>query len=198
MICCVVTDCVVLLLYIVVRGYSVYACCLLCADYTGLFILLFPLLFCLILFLCCALYWLRVRDFFLMFVCFVLLLFFIRLSVGVWIFIQSSQSNNQNYFNPISLRACFLFCLASLLNQSNRIVLFSPILFYFSAWFLFCLTIASTNPIELSNLFQSYLFSRFVFVCCDVCCYVKSIIRDKKIPTFLGVGFCFGFVSLKD
>ena len=37
-------NCVVLLHYIVVRDYNVYACCLLCAACLLLFVLSFPLL----------------------------------------------------------------------------------------------------------------------------------------------------------
>ena len=66
---------------------------------------------------------------------------------------------------------------------------------------LFCfvasggLNIPSINPTQPSELFQSYfifapcvcLFALpvcFVFVCCAVCFDDKSIIRDKKKPTF--------------
>ena len=72
------------LLRYVVRGYNVYACCLLCVDCTCLVILLFPL--CSVLYYSCAVFYIDYvcAIFFLMFVCFVLL------SVGVWIFIKST------------------------------------------------------------------------------------------------------------
>ena len=59
---------------------------------------------------------------------------------------------------------------------------------------LFCSVVSgglNIRPISLIELFyisQSYFVLGLVFVCCCVCFYV---IYDKKMPTFLGVGFCF-------
>ena len=72
------------------------------------------------------------------------------------------------FFDVRLFCCCFLFCCQwgseYFPIPSNLIVLFFAILFYLSAWFLFCLTFFSIQPFAFLKLFQSYFICALVFV----------------------------------